>query len=269
MPGGVARILIERPDKWQGMLLPWNVSIDGQNVGKIKNGTTGSFEVEPGSHIIRVNAVSSRPGKEPHTVTVGDGEVVQLRGSINSMNKVRLERADPSPLASPSGEAGQSQSQSPFIPSVQPSSARVIEVSRSEVPMGEELLHIDNSQSSSHSVRVKRLTKEWTRSYSVEIDKSSTISGGAGLAFHIVELKAQAEQAVSHKYSARADERETYEDEVTITVAARTKSEIVFSWKEIHQNGYVVFGEEEGAPQVPFDIVMGVTFDQRQVDVDS
>ena len=113
------------------------------------------------------------------------------------------------------------------------------------------------------------MTKEWTRSYSVEIDRSSTISGGGGLAFHVVELKAQAEQAVSHKYSAQADERQTYEDEVTITVAAKTNSEIVFSWKEIHQNGYVVFGEEEGAPQVPFDIVMGVTFDQRQVDVES
>ena len=265
MPGGVARILIERPNKWQGMLLPWNVNIDGQNVGKIKNGTTGSFEVEPGSHVIRVNAVSGRPGKEAHTVTVGDGEVMQLRGSINSMNRVRLERADPNPPASPRAEV----SQSPSLSSVQPSSARVIEVSRSEVPIGEEKLHIDNSQSSSSSVRVKRLTKEWTRSYSVEIDRSSTISGGGGLAFHVVELKAQAEQAVSHKYSAQADERQTYEDEVTITVAAKTNSEIVFSWKEIHQNGYVVFGEDEGAPQVPFDIIMGVTFDQRQVDVES
>ena len=264
MPGGVAQILIERPNNWQGMLLAWNVNIDGQNVGKVRNGTTASFDVEPGSHIIRVNAVTSRPGKEAHTVTVGDGEVVQLRGSINSMNRVRLERVDPRPLGSTSVDT--SQDRPP--PSAQPSSARVVEVSRSEVPIGEEFLQIDNSRSSSPSVRVKRLTKEWTRSYSVEVDKSSTLSGSGGLAFHVVELKAQAEQAVSHKYSAQAEERQTYEDEVTITVAAKTNSQIVFSWKEIHQNGYVVFGEEEGAPQVPFDIIMGVTFDQRQVDVE-
>ncbi len=175
---------------------------------------------------------------------------------------LRLERVDPSPLAATTNVETK---KTPSAPRTS-SSVRVVEVSRSEVPIGDEMLHIDNSQSSSPTVRVKRLTKEWTRSYNVEIDKSLSITGGGGLALHLVELKAQAEQAVSHKYSASAEERQNYEDEVTITVAAQTNSRIVFSWKEIHQNGYVVFSEEENAPQVPFDIIMGVTFDQRQVD---
>jgi hypothetical protein len=116
-------------------------------------------------------------------------------------------------------------------------------------------------------MRVVRLTREWARTCAVDAEQATTVHGSAGLAAHVVALKAEAQRTLSKKYSATTEERETFAEEVTLNVASHTKSEIVFSWKEIRQKGVVRVAGEGFETQIPYEAVVGLTFDQRQVDV--
>jgi len=142
----------------------------------------------------------------------------------------------------------------------------VIEQSREEVAIGEETRAIDNSRSTSPTSRLVRLTREWTRTCTVDIDRTTTIQGSAGLSAHILEFKAAAERTLSKNYSTTSAETETFTEEVTLNIAAHTKSEIIFSWKEIHQKGVVQLAGQEFEVRIPYEVVVGLTFDQQQID---
>lgn len=143
----------------------------------------------------------------------------------------------------------------------------VMEGKRVEVPLGDESRTIDNLQSSSSTVRVVRLTREWSRTCTVDMERMTTVRASAGLHIQIFALKADAERMLSNKYSITADEKQTYTDEVTLNVAQRTKSTIIFSWKEIHQIGVVQLFGKKFEMRIPYEVVVGLTFDQRQIDI--
>jgi hypothetical protein len=123
-----------------------------------------------------------------------------------------------------------------------------------------------NSKSASSTTRVVRLTREWTRSYTIGSENVTTARGSARLGIHILDLTAEAERAVRKNYSASAGDRESFAEEVTLNIPPHTKSEIVFSWKEIRQNGTVRVTGDGFEAVFPYEIVVGITFDQQQVD---
>jgi hypothetical protein len=132
--------------------------------------------------------------------------------------------------------------------------------------MGEETRTVDNSKSSSQTSRVVWLTREWARTYTVDTEHNMTVRGSAGLSVHILDLKTEAERLVKNAYSVSTEERETFEEEVTLTVTKGTKSEITFFWKEIRHRGDVQISGAGFEAQIPYEIVVGLTFDQQQVD---
>jgi hypothetical protein len=156
---------------------------------------------------------------------------------------------------------------SPFQRTGPIESFQIVEASRREIPLGEERRVIDNSQSSSMTSHTIRLTKEWTRSYTLDLTTATSGQVSGGFAAGFVALKAAAERAVSSRYSASIQERQSFEEEVTVSSAAHTHSEIFFSWKQVRQRGKVVVRSQGGSVEIPFEVVIGVTFDQRQVDV--
>lgn len=79
-------------------------------------------------------------------------------------------------------------------------------------------------------------------------------------------MKTEAERLVKNAYSVSTEERETFEEEVTLTVTKGTKSEITFFWKEIRQRGDMQISGAGFEAQIPYAIVVGLTFDQQQVD---
>lgn len=95
------------------------------------------------------------------------------------------------------------------------------------------------------------------------------VGGDAGLDIHFLSLKTEAERALREEYSITTGERETYEEEVTLEIAPHTRSEILFSWKEIRQQGIIKLTAGSYEARIPFEIVVGLTFDQRQVDISS
>lgn len=129
--------------------------------------------------------------------------------------------------------------------------ATVIEGSRYEVPLGNETRTIDNSKSASSTTRVVRVTREWTRTCTVDIEHATTVHGSAGLGIQVLDLKVEAERTLSKTYSSTAEERETFEEEVTLNIAQHTRSKIVFSWKEIRQKGSVQIAGERFEARIP------------------
>lgn len=147
-----------------------------------------------------------------------------------------------------------------------PTTSMVIEGPRYEVQLGDETRTIDNTKSGSFTMRVVRLTREWARTCTVDVEHVATVHASAGLGIHVLDLKAEAERTLSKTYSTTAEERDTFAEEVTLNIAPHTKSTIVFSWKEIRQKGVVQVVEAGFEVRIPYEVVVGVTFDQQQID---
>jgi hypothetical protein len=244
------------------------VFVDDQPCGTVGNGHSVTVAVPAGPHQVAVGPGNVAQGMRSHPVDleVAEGATVTLvakggmwRPSLTlaqGSSSAALRRTPPPPPARPMAPP----------PRAADAHYSVVEASRTESRLGDEKRTIDNSQSSSATSRVVRLSREWTRTATVEIDKATTVSGSGGLSFHVVDLKAGAERTVSQNYTASTEQRETYEEEVTLNIAAYTRTEVVFSWKEIRQQGYVKAEGPGYEVQIPFEVVVGLTFDQRQVD---
>jgi hypothetical protein len=280
--------VIKREWSWSGSLLPWAVLVDGQKVGTLANGRSLAVHTAPGHHTVVVSqpTLPRSPGRsEPFAFDAETGGRTELvtRASTIGRPKVWRQGLPPSrsglshvvgraaswrpkerpskTLASPPAAAR------PATPVNPATTYTILEGDRYAVPLGDETRTVDNSRSASSTMRVVRLTREWARSCVVGAEQATTVHGSAGLAVHVLALKAEALRTLSKKYSTTTEERETFAEEVTLNVASHTKSEIVFSWKEIRQKGVVRVAGEGFEAQIPYEAVVGLTFDQRQVDV--
>ena len=260
---GAARLVVDRQKSWMGAAVSWTVRVDDQPAGRVGNGRSVTVPTSPGRHRVVVGVDNVLLGMPSHAleIDVGAGETVALVARASAWRPT---------LAFAPGSGGRTavaQRVNPPPPAaVVPVQYSVVESSRQETPLGEERRTIDNSQSSSESTRTVRLTREWSRSCTVEMERATTLSGSADLSIHVLDLKGGAEHTLSKTYSASADERETFEEEVTLNISAHTRTEVVFAWKEIRQRGFVRAAGSGYEIQIPYEVVVGVTFDQRQVD---
>lgn len=252
-----AEIAIKREASLAGSAWSWQVLLDGQQVGTLANGGSLAFRASPGRHAVVVGPASRMQGNrsEPFQFDADAGGRIELV-TQGAMWRPRVWRSN-----------------APSTPSANTSTAdatetagRTVEESRYEVPLGDETRVIDNSQSASTTTRVVRLTREWNRTSTVDVERATTVQGSAGLGIHAVDLKAAAERTLSKTYSASIGERETFEEEVTLTIAARTRCRVVFAWKEIRQKGIVELASGGYQARVPYEMVVGITFDQQQID---
>jgi hypothetical protein len=287
-----AQVVITRERAWSGSLWPWTVWLDGEKVGTVSVGGSLTVRASPGQH----DMVVSPPGlgsfsvrSEPFRFHAEAGDRVDLvaqaslmsgrprishRGVADSQLPLadRLQQSGPRRQKSWSPDR-RSNAPTPYAPTVPapspqaPLTGRLIEGSRYEVQLGKETRTIDNSKSSSSTIRVVRLTREWAKTCTLDLEHDMTVRGSAGLSIHVLNLKAEAERLVKNTYSVTSEERETFAEEVTLNIAQYTKSEIVFLWKEIRQKGIAQISGANFEAQIPYEIVVGLTFDQQQVDV--
>lgn len=234
-----------------GSAWSWQVLLDGQNVGTLGNGGTLAFRASPGNHAVVVGPASRMQGNrsEPFQFNADAGGHLELVTHA-TMRRPKVWRSGTPAMAPTSTDA----------------SATVVEGSRHEVPMGDETRVIDNSQSGSTTTRVVRLTREWTRTCAIDVERATTTQGSAGIGIRALDLKAAAEHTLRRTYSDSTGERETFEEEVTLNIAPRTRCRVVFSWKEIRQKGIVQIARGGSDVQIPFEVVVGITFDQQQID---
>jgi hypothetical protein len=142
------------------------------------------------------------------------------------------------------------------------------ETMRTEEPFGKERRQIDNSKSSVECERRFRVAKEWTRRIVVEGEKATSRRGEAVLKLDgLFDLGGSLERTLRDRYSASEETRLLYEEEISLKVGARTSVVVLLTWKRIWQHGEAVAVASDGAlVAVPYQVAVGVTFDQTQVD---
>jgi hypothetical protein len=285
------QVVIKRERAWSGSLLPWIVWLDGQNVGTVHVGGSLTVPTSPGQHdiVLSVPGFAHFTGKsEPFRFNAEVGDRIDLTTQASMMSgRPKIWRQDmptgQPPITGRLEEAATQwpknlstglQSSAPVsaepataVPkSATPTTSTLKEGSRYEVPLGEETRTIDNSKSSSSTQRVVKLTREWAKTYTLDVEHDMTVDGSAGLGIHVLDLKAEAERTLRDTYSVASEERETFEEDVTLNIAKHTKSEINFFWKEIRQKGIVQISGADFEARIPYEVTVGITFDQQQVD---
>jgi hypothetical protein len=143
----------------------------------------------------------------------------------------------------------------------------IVETARSEQSLGSDERTIDNSDSDTTVTRTIRATKRWTQRCDVEIEKTRV--NGQSIDLNVAELaslRGTMEETLRTSYAISAEVEQTFEEEVTLTVPPRTSLQVTMNWKRIVQEGYVRLRDSEKRMiDVPFEIAVGVTFDQRQL----
>jgi|SRR5580693_6637062 hypothetical protein len=219
------------------------IRIDGAERGAVSNGGTLAIDVGAGEHSIQV---AQGVIKRDLLVSVEAGQEAQIIESMSyyvyaAKMKLRLVRT---------------------------LSSTIVETERYEITLGnDEVRSIDNLQGISPQVRAFRLAREWSKSYSIGSAQSITVSQGAEFSSKVADIKTKVERRVEQNYNMTSQQRQTFEDTLTVTAAPRTYSEIRITWKEIRQRGYV--DEFDGAAHIsrtPFELVVGLTYDPRQID---
>jgi hypothetical protein len=153
-------------------------------------------------------------------------------------------------------------------PPADPAIVDVVETERREEPFGTDSRLVDNAQSNATVKRTFTVAKQWTRDCSVSFEQAS--SGNAGVTLgekDIASLNVSCRTTLTKRYELSDSTSQTYTETVEIDVPAATKLRIDFQWKKIQQCGYVSVREATGnVVQIPFSVVVGVTFDQAQVE---
>lgn len=299
------QVVITRESAFSGALVVWTAWIDGQEVGTVGSGGSLTVAVAPGRHTIMVGATIPFPiHSEPFVFDAEPGARIDLATKPSALGRPRIWRPGAAPSGSnltslldrapgwgrramewgranyggnspvPSGQAAPAPWPSapappPPAPASRPPSqiaSKVIEGSRYEVDMGDETRTVDNTKSGQPTQRVVRLSREWSRTCTVDVEHATTAHGSAGLGMHVLDLKLEAERTLRKTYSTTSEVRETFEEEVTLNIGAGTRSQIVFSWKEIRQTGVVQLEGDGLDVRIPYEAVVGLTFDQQQID---
>jgi len=143
----------------------------------------------------------------------------------------------------------------------------VVETTRSQQGLGSDERTVDNALSDTTVTRSIKLTKRWTQSCTVEIEKSRVTGQSSELIIPVLAtLKSDMEQTLRSQYASSTEEEQIFEAEVSLEVPPRSSLQFVMDWKRIIQNGYVRVQDSAGQTiEVPFAMAVGLTFDQRQV----
>jgi DNA-directed RNA polymerase subunit RPC12/RpoP len=144
----------------------------------------------------------------------------------------------------------------------------VFETERIEEGIGSDARIIDNSRSAVTLTRTFSISKEWSKSYSIEYEKATVKSGGLNVGLDEMSgLTASFEETVRERFSITRESKEIYTEEIQIQVPASKKLSVIFDWKRVWQLGYLQFYDlNNRESKVPFRVVVGITFDQRQID---
>ena len=148
----------------------------------------------------------------------------------------------------------------------------IIETSRSEEILGVEQRLIDNSRSTSKTTRRFTVSREWSKNYTIKYENTQVNGAELNLGLKLVEtelanLKVASQETLNKQYSISEGTTENYTEEVQVEVPGYKKLNVIFNWKRIWQHGVIKFRDQNNQVfDVPFQVAVGVTFDQSQID---
>jgi hypothetical protein len=107
------------------------------------------------------------------------------------------------------------------------------------------------------------VSKEWTKSVTVELEKGISTTGEAGFKALIFDLKAKIDASLKQQYSVSESTKHTYTDETSVALGPREKNTYCLNWKRIWQNGLIRCLDRNNTEigTIPFRVVIGLTYD--------
>jgi hypothetical protein len=262
------------------------VWIDGVERGKIQPRERIKLSVGPGDHRIQMS-MWSRQRSQTLSFQVAAGQAVgfSCQGSgTNILRPINLDRDDTvvngtdaggpvNPYQAQQAHQFQQPSQPPqWAPTAvdqTPPRFEIVETDQYEEPLGEEARVIDNRFSATGVTRNVRASREWTRTMTVSEERTRTYGAELGGGPAWLKIKGSVEQELHRTYSTENQSKQTFAEEITITVPERTSVRLVIRWKRIWQRGVVRVTRGDGTvSEVPYQVVVNITFDQSQQDAD-
>lgn len=153
------------------------------------------------------------------------------------------------------------------VPAAAPARVEIVETSRTEDPLGDDIRRIDNSGSAT-SVRRLKFSRRWTQRYEVLVDRTESSGFGIDLSpGGLIGLKASTEDAVKRSYGISDESEQTFSEELELTLQPHTAVVLTVHWKQIWQEGVAVVHAPTGVARVPYRAVTGITFDQTSANV--
>ncbi|GAB1541961.1 hypothetical protein NUACC21_46340 [Scytonema sp. NUACC21] len=151
-------------------------------------------------------------------------------------------------------------------------SLTILETEKVEEFWGAEQRLVNNSNGATNLIRKFAISKEWSQSYTIEYE-NTTICGTEGrinlqnFNLNLDNFKLTAQNNLKEKYSISESSKQTYGEEIVIQIPPYTKLRVFFQWKRLWQHGLIKFKDDKSSEfEVPFRVVIGITFDQMQVD---
>jgi len=144
----------------------------------------------------------------------------------------------------------------------------IVETQRIIEPLGEETREIDNSKSNIQVLRKITVSREWSQSFIIDHEKTKSFGGRVDLKLPFsLNINANLEKVIKEKYSISIGIKYLYSEEVTLTIPAKTRVQVIFVWKQIWQCGIITIRDLDNTEwQIPFRFRLEPTFDQRQID---
>jgi len=144
----------------------------------------------------------------------------------------------------------------------------VVETERVEEHLGSEQRLIDNSKSGITVNREFTIGKEWSQSYVIDYDKTTSVGGEiGGSLFSLGTLKSTFQRSIKDHYSISEGTKLTYNEKINLQIQEKTKLRVIFQWKRLWQHGFLQISTNNGKEfEIPFRVAIGVTFDQVQID---
>lgn len=143
------------------------------------------------------------------------------------------------------------------------------EAERFSEPLGNEVRVIDNSRSSSPTERKITVSRQWSQSVALDVEKTTELGGSLDVKLPLsLGFSTSATRSVKRKYAISEEVVRTYSEEVTIKVLPETHTTVTFSWRQVWQKGIVVGRNTHGLElRTPFEVKLHPTFDQTQEDL--
>jgi hypothetical protein len=250
---GLAILRISRPTRFSNALSSMVIEVDGREVGRLSNGQDLAVQVEPGHRNVRIRLW--RIVGPVLELVLSPGEAADLEIQISIWGKASLVRKHrtvsqpPGPADMATGHGGVDV-------------VGITETHLSEETMGTETRRIDNTSSAARLTRTIRIAKEWTRTYTLDNTATTTRTQDAQIGPGWLTLRRSAEENLARMYSVANGRREEFSEEIGIEVEPGASVSIALTWKRLWQHGTITVGGQHGTVEIPFRVVMGVTFDQ-------
>ena len=149
----------------------------------------------------------------------------------------------------------------------QPSHVELIETEREIEEFEVDTIELDNLAGTSPLRQTKTISKEWTRTYEVEGEKTESSGQSVELLFGGGKVGRNADRALRTKYGVSAGEKVTLTDTFEFEVPPRTLREVDFIYSRVWQRGLARIEDgENGVREVPFRVAVDVKLDLKQAD---